>query len=207
MSDDDYMVKKSGSAERVVLKKGSYKAVITKVVFSPISEWPDWKVDSTIQRHNEREDERKASFEKDGRDYEVRYVEDVSGLSRAESSQYVFYMTVVGGKHDGVMLRPFYTGTHLHSDKKYRSKSNLYKVLDSALPDVEDWFATNPDVTQAIGYPLMVALDLTEKGNQKFTSFMQSEDHGEKDMEVALGVTEVVHHEPEEADGDSPLPF
>lgn len=212
MSDNPMVVKMTGGAEKVVLPKGSYKAVITNVKFSPISEWPEWKVTSTIQRHNEREDERAAEAEKDGRAYEIRYAESERDLSLAERGQYVWFLKTVGGKHPDAKLRPLYTGVSLNAQKKYRTKANLYKLLDAALPDVEEWIAANPDgvnVADAIGYPLMVSLDKSEKGNQTYKAFVQSDDHGKRDenlvMEASLGVTEVKY---EEVGEDAPpIPF
>lgn len=188
--DDFPPITMGGGAKREALPKGSYKVVVTEVKWSAISEWPEWKVESAVERHNEREAQRVKDYAEDGKTYEPHeaYLEDgvVSGLSLAESSQYVFLMRVVGGKRDGELVRPYYTGVSLHKDKKYRTKSNLYKLLDAALPDVEAAIADGTiDPREVVGYPFMAALDLTEQGNNKVTSFMQSDDHGER-IEVTV---------------------
>lgn len=201
----DYTVTiNNDNTEREVLPKGSYKLVITKVAFSPISDWPDWKQQQAIDNHNEREEKRVEERAKEGKTYEPKMADSINDLSFTEKAQYVFFFRVKGGKHDGKTTRPYYTGIHLNPKKEYREKANLYKVLDAALPDVEAVIATGSlDVQEAVGYPLMAQIGLTEKGNNKYVAFMQSDDHGKKDVEVALGVTDVQYPDADDAE----IPF
>lgn len=190
MTDDFPPITVSGGGSKAdPLPKGSYKVVVTKVAHSPISEWPDWKVERAVENHNEREATRAEDAKKDGKEYEPRLASIdggvATGLSSAESAQYVFYMRVVGGKHDGEQVRPYYTGVNLNADIKYRSKANLYKLLDAALPDVEAAIAAGTlDPREVVGYPFMVSLGMTDKGNNKIAAVMPSDDHGER-MEVS----------------------
>lgn len=190
MTDDDFppITVSGGGSKADPLPKGSYKVVVTKVDYSPIDKWPDWKVERAVENHNEREATRAEDMKKDGKEYEVRPATldggVAKGLTAAESAQYVFYMSVVGGKHDGEQVRPYYTGVNLNADIKYRQKANLYKLLDAALPDVEAAIAAGTlDPREVVGYPFMVSLGMTDKGNNKIAAVMCSDDHGTK-MEV-----------------------
>ena len=198
MTDDFPPITVSGGGSKAdPLPKGSYKVVVTKVTHSPISDWPDWKVERAVENHNEREAARVEDYKKDDKEYapHLASIEGgvAEGLTAAESAQYVFYMRVVGGKHDGEQVRPYYAGVNLNADIKYRSKANLYKLLDAALPDVEAAIAAGTlDPREVVGYPFMVSLGVTDKGNNKIAAVMPSDDHGEKmDALVMEGATVV----------------
>lgn len=185
MTDDFPTISMAAPSTFDAVPKGSYKLLVTDVKYSPISEWADWAVERNVDRHNEKEVERQERDAKKGKSYEPKLATIdggvAVGLYPKEEAEYIFFLRIVGGKHDGESVRPLRTGVYLNPDKAYREKSNLYKLLDATLPDVESMVESgNIDPREAIGYTFLAGLDVTEKGNNNFKSFMQAEDHGTK---------------------------